>query len=270
MRLPVAPRALRSGALLLAAALLAAACSSGASPSGSGSDSPGPATPAGPRTFLSVAATGVELVPGTRVRITLDGDRLGADAGCNSMSGRFVLVGGLLAFPDGLATTEMGCDAPRHAQDAWLASFLEGAALALAGDTLVLEQGGVRLTLSDREVVEPDRPLEGTRWVLDTILVGDTASSVPAGVEAWLRMEGGTMTLHTGCNQGGGRYRDAGGMLVLDELVLTEMACPGNAGAVEAAVTAVVGAFPEVGWSIDADRLTLTAGGRGLGFRASP
>ena len=40
--------------------------------------------------------------------------------------------------------------------------------------------------MGDREVADPDRPLEGTRWVVDGIVAGDAVLSIPAGVTAAL------------------------------------------------------------------------------------
>src|SRR5918992_2557978 len=121
----------------------------------------------------------------TQTRITLnfvaDGHRLGAQAGCNQMGGPASFDGDHLVVDD-MATTEMGCDPPRHAQDEWLARFLTSRPeWSRSGSTLTLDNGTARIVLEDRDVADPDRPLRGTRWVVDTIVEGETASSVPAG-----------------------------------------------------------------------------------------
>ncbi len=71
------------------------------------------------------------LVAGTRITLNFvaDGHRLGAQAGCNQMGGPASFEGGHLVVDD-LATTEMGCDPPRHAQDEWLARFLTSRPMA--------------------------------------------------------------------------------------------------------------------------------------------
>jgi hypothetical protein len=64
------------------------------------------------------------------------------------------------------------------------------------------------ITLVDRTVANPDRALIGTRWVVDTLITSDVASSVPAGVVAFLqlgtdgRVHGSTLTAASGAGLG--------------------------------------------------------------------
>ena len=153
-----------------------------------GCGKPGPAAgaepPRGPRlggTFLSseitVAGKPHALVPGTRVSLTFTDDtRLVATAGCNSMSGPVRVDGGTLAVDD-LATTDLGCDKPRHTQDEWLAGVLgAGPRWKLDGSTLTLTTADTTLVLTDREVADPDLSLVETTWALDTLVDGQTAA----------------------------------------------------------------------------------------------
>ena len=226
------------------------------------------------RTFLS---TGVRdgdadrpLVPGTRVRLTFqDGSNLGVNAGCNHLGGTYRLEGGILVFQGG-GMTEMGCDEPRHAQDEWIATFLGARpTVALAGQDLVLTSGATTIRLLDEEAADPDRPLEGTLWTVDTILDGDTAASLPGDVAANFQFaEDGTVAIQTGCNQGGATVVTDGATLRFGDIMLTKRACDGPGGAMEAAVLEVLRGAA-VGYEIDAGRLTLMSGTRGLGLRAS-
>jgi heat shock protein HslJ len=124
------------------------------------------------RTFLSESVTQdgrpLPLVVGTSIRLTFHDDgRLTASAGCNSMGGPVRTDGGRIAVAD-LATTEMGCDPERHAQDAWLAGFLTGRpAWRYEAPRLELRAGSTTVVLLDRAVADPDRPVEGTTWGLD-------------------------------------------------------------------------------------------------------
>ena len=264
MRIP-----LPLAALLL---LAAAACGDQSSTAGAGPGSDGPWG----RDFLSTAVTehGQErpLANGTRIRLgfTEDG-RLVASAGCNTMSGQAEIRDGRLVVAD-LATTEMGCDSERHAQDEWLAGFLSSRPrVDLAGDDLTLTGGGAEIRLRDREVADPDRALYGTRWVVDTVVDGDAASSVPRGAEAHAVLnEDGTFGGSTGCNQMGGRATvdDAGGTIAFAEVVATKMACDEAKMALERSVLAVLDGT--VTHEVEADRLTLThPSGKGLGLRAT-
>lgn len=256
-------------AVLVSASLLVAACGAGsadstAEPPAGGAD---PGNLAG-RTFVSTAITGRDLVPGSQVRLSFEVGRIGAQAGCNSMGGSVAIVDGRLVLAD-LATTEMACDPALMDQDAWLADFLAGASITLAGDTLTLASDAVTLTLLDREAADPDRPLVGTRWIVDGLVSGESVSSVPAGIVASLVFTAdGRVAVEAGCNSGGAPVTVAPGTLALGPLVLTEMACDGPATEIERAVTSVLAGT--VAYGIDADVLILDHGGTGLILRAAP
>lgn len=259
------PAGTRSLVFLLAAVL--AACSGGATPA------PSDAPPAGlaplaldGRTFIATAVTGRSLVPGTEIRLSFEDGQIGVSAGCNSMGGPFGIDGGRLAIGQ-LATTEMACDPVRMDQDAWIAGILPGAEVALDGDTLTLAGDGVVLRFLDRRVADPDRPLLGTRWVVDGLVAGDSVSSVPAGVVATLAFGDGRVAVEAGCNSGGGPVQVDDTTLAFGPLGLTEMACGPEATAVEQAVTRTLSGT--VDYAIEADVLTLGAGATGLVLRAA-
>ena len=218
------------------------------------------------RTFLSTGVTGHTLVPGSTVRLQFENGRVGGGAGCNQMSGPYTIVDRKLALGQ-VAMTAMGCEQPLMDQDSWLVSFLGGAKVALAGDTLTLSNGDVTMTLTDRKVADPDRPLEGTRWVVDGIVTGDAVSSVPAGVTASLSIADGKLALEAGCNVGGGSVTVSPTSMTVGPLMLTRKACAPGASMVESAVLDVL--TGDVAYTIEADRLTLTNGGKGLTLRAA-
>ena len=139
-----------------------------------------------------------------------------------------------------MASTAMGCEAPLMQQDEWLVDLLEDARIALAGDTLTLDNGQIRLTLLDREVASPDKPLVGTNWVLDSIIEGGAVSSVPAGVTASMRIVDGQLELDAGCNVGSGSVAVTDDTLEFGPLMLTKRACEAGPSSVEQAVTTVL------------------------------
>jgi heat shock protein HslJ len=183
------------------------------------------------------------------------------------MSGPYRIDGNHL-IAGSLATTEMGCDEPLMAQDTWLADLLEGSTIDLDGETLLLAKGSVRLTLEDREIVDPDRPLLGTRWVVDGLISGDAVSSVPLGVSAALTFSDGRVAVEAGCNGGDGSVEVTDTTLDFGPIVRTTKGCGPDAMAVEQAVMAVLSG--QVGYAIEAGTLTLDAGGAGLMLRAEP
>lgn len=260
--------------LALVAALALGACGRGestqAGAAGSGGDEPWG------RTFLSTEVTEngqpKALVAGTRITLNFveDGHRMGAQAGCNSMGGTATFEGGRLIVND-LATTEMGCDPPRHAQDEWLGRFLTGRPeWSRSGATLTLDNGTTRIVLQDREVADPDRALRGTKWVVDTIVEGQTASSVPAGAEAFVSFDDKeSFTGNTGCNGMGGTsvIDEPRSTIRFSEVITTKMACEDDRMRLERAVLATLEG--DVRYEIDADVLSLEGPeGRGLRLRA--
>lgn len=257
------PRLLLILATVLALATTACAGGTAFSPRG-------PATPAAGldgRTFLSRAVSGRALVAGSTVRLSFKAGSVSAGAGCNSMSGTYAIVDGVLHAGQ-LASTEMGCEQGLMAQDRWLADLLDGATIALDGNSLTLAKGGVTVNLVDRAVADPDRPLLGTRWIVDGLIRGEAVSSVPAGVIAALTFDAGHVAVETGCNSGGGSVTIADGTIAFGSITLTKKGCPQPGTAVDLAVTAVLQG--RASYTIEAGTLTLTAGERGLLLRAQP
>jgi heat shock protein HslJ len=261
---------LRLGALLLVL-ILGAACGDPGTTAGADSRSGDPWG----RDFLSTAVTekgqARPLVAGTRIRLSFTDDgRLVASAGCNSMSGQAEVRDGRLVVAE-LAQTEMGCDPDRHAQDQWLAELLGSRPrFDLVGDELTLTGESAGIRLQDRVVADPDRPLHGTRWVVDTVYDGDAASSVPQGAEAHMTLGDGTFGGSTGCNQmGGDAATDEGaGTITFSDVIATKIACGADKMSLERAVLSVLDGV--VAYEIKADRLTLThPSGNGLGLHAT-
>lgn len=243
-----------------------------ASPTAPPTATPTPAPPAGldGRTFLSTAVTRdgepVTLVADTRIRLSFTNGSISANAGCNMMGGTYTVDDDHLVVGP-MFMTEMACDPARSAQDQWLADFLGSRPLVtLAGNDLVLATDDTTVTMLDREIAEPDLPLAGTTWTLESIVSGDSASSVPVGVTAALLFSAdGTVAVQYGCNTGGGSYSTEGGAITFEQLAMTRMACRPPADGVEAAMLAVLNA-EAISYVIDSSTLTLNAGDKGLQF----
>jgi heat shock protein HslJ len=221
------------------------------------------------RTFLSTGVTTngapYPLITSTRIRLAFDDGRLVASAGCNTMGGQYRVQDGLLHVTD-LATTDMGCDPERHAQDAWLAKVLGGRpAVRLNGNDLTLEQAGTVITMLDREIANPDLPLVGTRWTVDSIFAGDTVSTPPGkGTATLLFGPDGRVQVNTGCNTGGGPYTvdAARGTIAFGPIGITKKACVDETNELEAAVLMAIDG--DATFSISGSALTLMDGSFGL------
>jgi heat shock protein HslJ len=207
------------------------------------------------------------LVDGTRIRLTFTDGQLGASAGCNTLGGGYRIEDDRLLFEGG-GMTEMGCDDERHAQDDWLVAFLGSQPdVAQDGDKLTLTSGATVIALQDAEVAEPDLPLTGTTWTVDSIISGDAVSSVPNGAVATIVFtDDGRVELDNGCNVGGGTYEVTDGTLHVSELMTTLRACEAAEAQLESAVMGVLNA-EEITYAIDSGTLTLMAGDQGLGLR---
>lgn len=248
--------------------------------SGPGATSPGAGVSSDQldgRSFTGTDVVGHALVDGTAVTLTFEDGRLSTNAGCNTSSGAYRIDDGVLLLEGDQATTLIGCEAALEAQDRWLGQFLaDGPAVELVDDQLTLtsaDGGDVTMTLTSGSADQAR--LVGPTWRLNSIIEGETASSVPAGVEQpTLRIgEDGMAELFTGCNRGGAAAgttmtEERGELLTFGPIRLTKMACGEDAMALEATVLAVLESDPAM--TITADGLVLTApDGTGLDFRAA-
>ena len=223
----------------------------------------GAADPLKGKSYLSVSVTEggkpKQLAPNTRVRLQfMDDGRLLADAGCNTMSGKVSTGGEQLTVEDGLAVTDLGCDPPRHAQDDWLVKLLQGKPTwKLEQNKLNVTTADTVLVLQDRDTAEPDLVLDGTRWSLETVVSGETASHSIGSEKAHLTISGERITGSTGCNDMQGIVARTANTLTFGELGTTRRACAGDAATLEKAVLNTLKG--EVSFSIDSNRLKLRA-----------
>ena len=221
------------------------------------------------RTFLSTRAVrdGAELRLAGRTRISLAfaGGRVSASAGCNRINGAATAWDGELVVEQ-LISTMMACLPEVDAQERWLVELLQSQPfLDLDNNRLVLTSGESVLELLDRVEADPDRPLEGTHWRLQSIRTPESVSSF-ADVTAMVRFDGSQLLVDTGCNSGGGSVTVGDGTLEVGPLRLTRMAGPPDAMRVERHVVQVLqGTVP---YTINADVLTLGDSDNGLIYRA--
>jgi heat shock protein HslJ len=201
--------------------------------------------------------------------ITLDlaGNEPSGTSACNSYSGTMVTDADTVRFSN-LGGTEMAC-MPASVMDleqAYLTALLGVDKAVRDGDRLTLTGAGVELSFTTVPPV-PDADLVGTDWRLDTIVDGNSASSV-SDRPATLRLgPDGRLTGSTGCNDFGATWQQAGDRIAIDDFAITLVGCGGDLGRQETAVTAAL----QDGFTatITGDVLTVTgASGHGLVYRA--
>jgi heat shock protein HslJ len=224
------------------------------------------------RTFLSTEVVGYQLVDGSQIQLTFDGANIAAAGGCNQIASTWSLEGATLVVAQP-AMTMMACQpASLMDQDTWLTALLTSRpTVTVDGDELTIAAtDGTVVTFLDQSVADPDLPLEGTTWNLEGLVTADAVSSIAfPGRVPTLLLEGGAVTLDTGCNTGRGSYTISGSDITFGPIATTRMACTDPAGsATETAVLTVLSGT--VSSEIEADVLRLTNGTNGLVMRAAP
>lgn len=253
-------------ALVLAAGSLAlAACGSG----NTARVVPGGGTVEGTWTLVSGTGPQGDLlrVDGYPVSLTVTDGRITGVAACNSYGGD-VKRDGDAFVPGALAVTEMACANERvmTLEAGYLAALGGVSTASVKGNTtLTLTGEGVSLVFG-RNAPDPDSPLEGRRWVLDTVMDADTASTTFGG--GWIALDGnGRLTGNGGCQDLTGSYALQGTRLVATDVTLTAgplTDCAREAVRQDETVRGILAAGPTA--KITGTRLVLTAGTRSLGF----
>lgn len=257
-------RSVQISAILLTPALLVlGACGSDDS-DGSGDVS---AADLDGREFVSSEVVGHQLVEGSAIHLAFIDETVSASAGCNTMSGGYTFDGETLQV-EMMAMTEMGCDEALMDQDAFLSGFLTGGpTVTVDGDELTLASGDEQITMLDREVADPDRPLEGTLWIVDGIVSDDAVSSTSAGAPAAsLMIEDGQANVDTSCNSATTSVEVTETTLTFGPMATTLMLCEWHD--LETAVLTTLSG--EVEYEIEADHLSIRhPDGTGLEFIAA-
>ncbi|WP_344144745.1 META domain-containing protein [Kribbella yunnanensis] len=225
------------------------------------------------KTYLSTSITqegeGKPPAPDTRVRLHFTDDgRLIADAGCNTIQAPVSTGDGKITLKQPAAMTEMGCPGGRDQLDLWLINLLKSSPTwKLSGNTLTVAADGTTIALTDREIVEPDAAIDGTKWTLSGVIDSDSISHQVGAEKAWITLNGDRVTGFTGCNELNGKVARAGHIITFGELATTRRACAGDDGKLEwSLVNGLKGAMT---YKIEAGNLTLSAGTNGLTFTAA-
>ena len=252
--------------LLLGVALTLVACGSAGTPPTSPSGEP--FEPQGAWELTSGHAGGVDIpiVEDHPITLAIRGSEIGGTSACNSYGGRLTVTNGRLEIGE-LAMTAMGCEEPvMAAEGAYTAALAAVEAIGGDGDELVLSGPNAELRFSAL-APPPTAELVDTVWVLQTLFVGDIASSTvgqPATLE--LRSDG-TFSGSTGCRSFSGDWLEQGEQIVAPSFAMDSAECPADLSQQDGHVVSVIGdGFVA---SVVEDLLTLTdPGGVGLVYRA--
>jgi heat shock protein HslJ len=115
-------------------------------------------------------------LPSSGATLQLGNGEAGGVSFCNQYFGTYRLTGAAIVF-EGLGGTEMACEPDvMVAERAYLYALGTVDTAAVGADDLVLSGDDVRLRFTPVAPV-PDSPLESTRWMLETLVQGEAASS---------------------------------------------------------------------------------------------
>lgn len=226
-----------------------------------------------PGDYLSDAASTFPLVDGSVVHLGVADGAVSLSAGCNSLGSSYRLDGDVLVV-EGVASTMMGCADDLADQDVRLAAFIEARPVVSTSPDGFTWTGadGSTLVFVDRAVADPDRPLEGTPWVLDGVVESGAVVSAVGFETVVLVFDDGTVDVTTGCSVGRTSYILDGDTLEFGALTLAPKpagtdGCDQGVREAEAAVLAVVDGTAT--WQVRADTLEVAGGGGvGLSLRA--
>ncbi|CAM3230896.1 META domain-containing protein [Prescottella defluvii] len=221
-------------------------------------------------TFLSTAVTGTAIPGGGPLEVAFpEKGNIAMSAGCNRGVGGVDLSGGVVKT-GAIATTMMACPDELAGADTWMTDlFATQPSWALTDGVLTLTSPGTTVTLADKKTANPDRPLVGTTWVVDTLISPQavmTSAALEASAPTLTIGDNGQATGTTGCNRFNGPAQVGDGTVTFGPLASTKMACPADVTEVEQSVQHVLDG--EVTYTIDGNTLTLMrADGTGLGLQ---
>ena len=186
------------------------------------------------RLFILERLDGHTLVGESSVQVafTLDG-RIGFSAGCVGDGGEYSLEGDVLVVGrrEG-GIPDIACHEDIVVQEQWLSEFFRGRPkLTIEGSRLIVARENVVMTLLDRLVADPDRPLVGPKWNINTLGHGGYSSTVSYETVPWVTFSAdGTLMLFGGCNQGSGHYEATATRLTFDSVLFDDAVCPPGEG----------------------------------------
>jgi heat shock protein HslJ len=194
-------------------------------------------------------------LPEKDLSLIFEDGAIGGSAGCNGYGADYAVDGETIEFGP-IVSTMMWCEDLSDQENAYLAILgeVETFVLAADGSELVLE-GPAGLLRYHRPAPVADLPLEGTIWVLETIISGETAQSALAGSTVSLEMDGDRLGGSTGCNFYGTGYSLDGDTITVGMMEVTLQYCSDELMAQEAAYLAALNAAETI--ALEGERLSI-------------
>jgi heat shock protein HslJ len=209
----------------------------------------------------------VPIVAGSPINLKIDGSQAGGTAACNSYGGKVQVSGNNVSFGE-LVQTEMACldDRVMASEAAYMTALQKVTKAKRSDDALVLSGPGVELRFA---LIPPvaNADLVGTTWILESLISGDTVSST-VGERATLQLNAdGTFAASTGCRDVTGHYTVERNQVQATLDPYDTFACGNGIGDQDNQVLKLISGGFTV--TIQGQSLTLTAGDKGLSYRAN-
>jgi heat shock protein HslJ len=208
----------------------------------------------------------IPMVASHPITMTLGGDQITGTAACNGYGGTYQVSGGLFSITE-FSITEMAC-LPAEvmtSERTYMSALFNVEAAETIDGKLVMSGSRTEMVFAELQPV-PTAELTRTVWVLDSLIQGDTVSSV-SGERATLELfTDGSFIGSTGCRTIVGSYVTSGA-----EVQFTNFAANGECPAELASQDSRVISALEGGFrvEIESDRMTTwVAGNEGLIYRA--
>jgi heat shock protein HslJ len=253
----------------LVALALGACGGSGSEPGGS---EPGGSSSTYDGTWTLVEGRGpdgeISVIDGYPVTLTVEGELIGGTAACNGYNGEATIDGTSFKVP-GFSMTEMGCRRDvMDAEAAYVSALSAANTIGREQDVLTLSGDETEMTF-ELEPPIPTADLVGTRWELESLIIGTGGDGIATSVEpAYLLLKkDGTIEGTTGCRELYGEWTEAG-----NEIAFTTFGakggCPDALKEQDGQVVTVLGDGFTV--EIEENRLSVTSqGDLGLDYRAA-
>lgn len=249
---------------VLAVLALAACGTESGSGSGGGGEGGGSVQPDVPLTGVRWSVDSVtvdgrksEAPAGAHVEIT-DKGRAQGNYGCNHFGADVKIEGDTVTVGPG-EMTEMACEKKVQGFEDTMRAALSGKLKAKLTDgrlTLTTEKGDA-IALSAAKPA----PLVGTKWTVDTLVTGETATSLPEGSEGKAHMtfaKDGTVGGSLGCNRFSSTAKVSGDSITFGSVSATRKLCPGPEMDLERELTKILESG-RVSYEVKHGSLTLTA-----------
>jgi heat shock protein HslJ len=238
---------------LLIFVLALASCSNG-------EDTTATALPAGDWQLVDGIATPVDFP----ITMSIEGNQVSGRAACNSYGGTADVNGSRVFFGE-MSQTEMACEqAAMEAEAGFMAALAVIDTFEATEGRLVFSGPGTSLAFEPVAPI-PTSALVDALWVLETLIEGDTASSVAGDPATLILHADGSLTASTGCRTLTGRWIDNGGVITVPELS-ADGECAAELQRQDSLVVTVIA--DDFSVEVEGDVLRLSSmGGDGLVYR---